>query len=221
MKLIYKNIGHVLRLGDGYAVELIVEHRNLFFNMVTNLTEQIDGGRGDAVLSLSDKPVELGRYADITVQFAPFQLNRKTLLTKLCATLEQKALQAENYVETGELLSQLEAYVHTLAFDLPFEIDCKKVAISPILKAISPEIDENEKSTIERVFAYMELLRELDRDRLFIMVNMRSYFSDEDMERFIESACLHDFKVLLLESTSRTILKNTKRYTIDADLCEF
>ena len=67
----------------------------------------------------------------------------------------------------------------------------------------------------------MELVRDLDRDSLFVMINMRSYFTNEEMERFVESVCLHDFKLLLIESTSRSILKNTKRYTVDEDLCEF
>lgn len=67
----------------------------------------------------------------------------------------------------------------------------------------------------------MELVRELDRDKLFIMVNMRSYFSDEDMENFTESVSLHDFKVLLLENHMSPKLTNTKRYVIDIDLCEF
>ena len=79
----------------------------------------------------------------------------------------------------------------------------------------------DEKTALEKIFAYMELVRELDRDRLFIMVHMRSYFSDEDMERFVESVCLHDFKVLLLESNAYSRLKNTKRYIVDEDLCEF
>ena len=67
----------------------------------------------------------------------------------------------------------------------------------------------------------MELVRELDRDRLFIMVNMRTFFSDDEMKIFIESVCLHDFKVLLLESVSFSRLENVRRYTIDEDLCEF
>ena len=67
----------------------------------------------------------------------------------------------------------------------------------------------------------MELVRELDHDRLFIMVNMRSYFTDEDMQTFVESASLHGFRVLLLESSARRKLKHTQRYTIDEDLCEF
>jgi len=97
----------------------------------------------------------------------------------------------------------------------------KKLAIGPLIRALSPEIADNEKNTLETIFTYMELVRELDRDRLFIMVNMRSYFSDEDMGIFTESVSLHDFKVLLLESISLPSLPYTKRYTIDEDLCEF
>ena len=108
-----------------------------------------------------------------------------------------------------------------LAEDLPFEVDCQRLAIGSIIKAASPEIDEADKTPLEKIFAYMELVRELDRDRLFIMINMRTYFSDSEMESFAESACLHGFKVLLVENSSQSKLKNTKRCTVDQDLCEF
>ena len=124
-------------------------------------------------------------------------------------------------MKTTELLGALEAYIAHLADDFPFELDCKKLAIGPLIRALSPEIVDNEKNTLETIFTYMELVRELDRNRLFIMVNMRSYFSDKDMGFFTESASLHDFKVLLLESISLPALPYTKRYTIDEDLCEF
>ena len=221
MKLTYKNMEHILCFGEGYVNELVVENKKMFFDLVSNMMRQAEGEYGDCVLAIRDKPVELSRYADITVQFAPFQLNRKSLLTKLCATLEQKALLAENYVKTGELLGEIERYILSLAEDLPFEIDCQKLTMGPIIKAVTPEIGESDKSTLEKIFAYMELVRELDRDRLFIMINMRTYFSDEQMERFMESVCLHNFNVLLLENSSHSRLKNTKRYTVDADLCEF
>lgn len=221
MKLVYENVGQVFCFGKGRTVELVVENRKLFFDMVNSFSEQIDGKKGKAVLSILDKSVEMSRHADITLQFAPFQINRKNLLTKLYALLEQKALRAENYSETSELLCCLESYIYRISEDLPLDVDCKKISIGPIIKAMSPEIEESSKTPMERIFAYMELVRELDRDRLFIMVNMRSYFSDEDMERFVESVNLHDFSVLLLESTSRSNLKNTIKYTIDEDLCEF
>ena len=221
MKLVYENVGHVLCFDGGDALELVIEPPKLFSEIISSLNEQADGGQGKAILSISGKPVEFSRYADISLQFAPFELNRKSLITKLISSLEQRAIEANLYEETGTLLHNIEIYIDKLAEDFPFEIDCKKVAIGPIIKALSPEVDDTDLSNIERVFSYMELMRELDRDRLFIMINMRSYFSNEEMERFVESACLHDFKLLLIESTSRSILKNTKRYTIDEDLCEF
>ena len=221
MKLIYKDMGHILCFGEGYVNELVVENKKVFFEIVSNIIRQADGEHGDCVLSIADKPVEFSRYADVTVQFAPFQLNRKSLLTKLCTALEQKALYAENYVKTGELLCEIERFILHLAEELPFEIGCQKLTVGPIIKAVSPEIEDSDKSTLEKIFAYMELVRELDRDRLFIMINMRTYFSDEEMERFLESVCLHDFKMLLIESSSSVKLKNTKRFTIDDDMCEF
>lgn len=148
-------------------------------------------------------------------------MNRKSLLTKLYSDLEKKAQSPETYSKTGELLGEMERYILGLSEDLPFEINCQKLAIGSIIRALAPEIEENDKNPIERLFTYIELVRELDRDKLFIMVNMRSYFSDEEMEKFAESVSLHDFKVLLLESYEAPKLNHTKRFVVDADLCEF
>ena len=221
MKLVYTGMGHVLDFDKGFVNELIVENKKLFFEMVNSLSVQMDGLHGGWLLSVADKPMEFSRYADLSVQFAPFQVNRKSLLTKLYSVLEQKSVSPENYVKSMQLLGDFERHLLQLAQDLPFDLHLQKLAMGPIIRAISPEIEEEEKSAIEKVFAYMELVRELDRDRLFIMINMRSYFSDEDMEILIESVCLHDFKMLLIESIERNRLKNTNRYVIDDDLCEF
>ena len=155
------------------------------------------------------------------MQFAPFELNRKSLLTKLYSALEHKALLAENYTQTGNLLVEIERFMLYLSEELPFDVNCQRLTVGSIIKAVSPEIDDTDKSALEKIFSYMEFVRELDRDRLFIMVNMRSYFNDSEMEAFTESASLHGFRVLLLESTSQSKLKNTQRYTVDGDLCEF
>ena len=221
MKLVYKNMGHILRFGEGYVNELIIENKKMFFNVVDSINRQVDGLHGECVLSVSDRPVEFSKYVDLTVQFAPFRINRKSLLTRLYAALEKKAQASEIHSKTEGLLGELERYILGLSEELSFEINCQKIAIGPIIRALAPEIEENDKSPIEKVFTYMELVRELDRDKLFVMVNMRSYFLDEEIEKFTESVCLHDFKVLLLESYEGLKLKYTKRYIIDNDLCEF
>lgn len=221
MKLVYKNMGHILSFSKYCVNELIIENKKMFFELVNSIMMQTEGSHGDCILSIADKPVEFSKYADMTVQFAPFELNRKSLLTKLYSSLEKKAQSSEGYARTVEILGELEGYMFHLSEEFPFEINCQKLAIGPVIKALSPEIEENDKKPLEKIFAYMELVRELDRDKLFIMVNMRSYFTDEDMETFTESVCLHDFNVLLLEAFAFPKLKNTNRFVIDGDLCEF
>lgn len=221
MKLVYSETEHLLRFEGGCVNELVVENKRLFFDMVNHLTMQADGLRGKFLLSIRDQPVEFSRYADVTLQFAPFQVNRKPLMTKLYAALEQQALSAEHYGQTVELLGKLEAYLFRLAEELPLDIRCQKLAIGPLIRALAPEIEESEQEPLERIFSYMELVRELDRDRLFVMINMRTYFSHEAMARFAESVCLHDFRVLLLESRAEAPLPYVTRYTVDEDLCEF
>ncbi len=221
MKLVYSNMGHILCFGEGYANELVVENKRLFLEMVESIISQSEGASGNFVLSKNDKPIEISKNIDITIQFAPFEVNRKSLLTKLCAAIEARAMLAENYTKTAELLTAIEGFAHQMSDELSVEIDCEKIAIGPIIKAISPVVEMEDKTPLEKIFSYMELVRELDRDRLFIMVNMRTYFSDCDIESFIETVTLHDFKLLMLESSSFPPLKRVKRYTIDDDLCEF
>ena len=83
MKLAYKNMEHILKFHEGYVNELVIENKKMFFEMVNSITMQSEGCHGDCVLSIKDRPVEFSKYADITVLFAPFQVNRKSLLTKL------------------------------------------------------------------------------------------------------------------------------------------
>ena len=188
MKLVYKKMDHIISFEEGFVSELVIENRNLFYDFVHNLCTQIEGAAGDLTLSLEDKPVEFVRHADVTLQFAPFQLNKKSLLTKLCTTLEQRAMEPENYQKTALLLSEIDNFIQDMASEFPFDVCCSKLSVGPLLKGLGLEFAEDDKTDLEKIFDYMELVRELDKDRLFVMVNMRTYFPDKDLQSFINSA---------------------------------
>lgn len=221
MILTYKGLESPLVLSAGCVTELVIENKKLFSAFVGDLTSQIDGDGGEALLSEAEKRLDMSKYADILFRFSPFDLNRKPLLTKLCSFLEKQALLAENFEETAEILRRIETFVYALSEDLPFEVDCGRIAIGPLLRAVSPMIEDGGRSEIEKVYSYMELVRELDRDRLFITVNMRTYFSDREMEDFAKTVAGHDFRLLLLENVSFPPLPSVRRHTVDEDLCEF
>ena len=55
------------------------------------------------------------------------------------------------------------------------------------------------------------MVKEYDRVKLFVLVNLRSYVSDEDMGIFPDSILQREYQVLLIESSERKLLEKEKK----------
>jgi CRISPR-associated protein Csn2 len=121
-------------------------------------------------------------------------------------------------------MGEIENQVSLWAFDFPCDIVTTKVSPSSILKSVGIEIRDSYDGQIgeaEKILDYMELVREFDREKLFITLNMRSFFEDNVMESFLQTVVSHEFKVLMIENKAYERLSFEKRLTVDEDLCEF
>ena len=220
MKLTFRELELQLTWSEGTAAELVIENRSVFYSIVQDLSDQGEGFSGRSVLSIQNKPVEIGKYAELITQFIPFTLNRKTLLTKLQGKIEKMALREDHFMEINGLLSSWEALIDLMAQELPVDLQYPKLSFSGVLRSMGMEIVEEDTRPIEKLYDYMDLVRELDRDRLFIFVNLRSYFPDSEVEQFLQTAYAHGFRLLLLESVAHPPIASLKRYLVDEDLCE-
>ncbi len=220
MKLCNPNLLSLIEISENHVNEIIIENQRLFRELLEDISLAIGGSVGKTILSKNNTPLDMAKFAQIINEFAPLQLNKKTLITKITQLLEKESLNEINYAYTMGIISNLEKYLYELSLDLPCEVSFPKLNIGNIIKSASPDILEEGKSALESLFDYMELVRELEREKLFIFVNMRSYFNDEEMVSFINTCLSHHHKILLLESQARDVLLNTKRLIIDKDLCE-
>lgn len=221
MNLAHPQLDHVLAVGAGYVATLVIERPSFFRAFLQDIDEQFRGGEGRAVLSRDGTILSMDRHAELIDSFVHFQLGRKPLLTRLANRLELLAVEEENYLKTMRLMGELEQYIQELAMPLPCGVGCSKMNFGGILKAVGLEIPDDHESDLERLLDYMELTRELERERLFILVNLRSYYSDAEVEAFFASALAHELLILPVDSVSRARLGNERRVTVDDDLCEF
>ena len=90
----------------------------------------------------------------------------------------------------------------------------------PLIKAVSPSFREEYDSLGEKLIDYFELVTEFDRKKLFITLNLRSFITDNDMQKFIDTVLSHEYNVIMIESSERRLLDKEKRYIIDSSLCE-
>lgn len=221
MKLAHPQLDHVLPIGGDCVTTLVIEQPQFFRAILQDIDEQISGVKGRTVLSRDEKILPFDHHAELIDSFLHFQLGRKPLLTKLTNRLEALATEEENYLHTAQLTAELENYIMELSMDLPCGIYCSKMNFSGILRAVGVDIVDDHESDLERLLDYMELTRELERERLFILVNLRSYYSDAEVEAFFASVLAHELLILPVDSVSRARLKNERRVTVDDDLCEF
>ena len=109
---------------------------------------------------------------------------------------------------------------YDLAFDLALDIEFHSITAEALIKATGVSLKEEYESLAEKVIDYMEMVNTLERRKLYILVNFRSYVSDEEMIYFIDTVLRRELNVLIIESTERSILKGELRYLVDESLCE-
>ena len=47
---------------------------------------------------------------------------------------------------------------------------------------------------VDKIYAYMELIREFEGDKLFIFVNLSSYIGKEQLQEFVNTVIGHSFQ---------------------------
>lgn len=221
MKFVYSGIDTVFSIEETYANELVIENKRLFRDVVEDLSAQVSGFSGKALLSIDNVSVDMQKHIEVITCFVPFEMNRKTLISKMLQKFEEKAVDSEHFFHTSEIMKLIETYLDNITEDSDCELSYSKLNISSIIKAAGIEIDEYGKSNLERMYDYFELVRSFEGDKVFFLVNMRAFYSDDDMREFIRTAIGHGIKIFLLESEIRGKLENIVRTTIDEDLCEF
>ena len=151
---------------------------------------QINGLNGRSVLSEADKELPMAKNTELFTHFVPFEINQKSLLSKAASSLEALAVSDEFYEETMELLSTIEAYMLRLSFHMDGDLVSNGTTIYSLIKASDIRFKDENNSLAEKLIDYMELVTSLDRRKLFITVNLRSYIDDDEAQRFVDTLLL-------------------------------
>lgn len=220
MKFVYPEIDKVFKIVNDYVNTLVIENQGLFCRIIEDLQNQINGIDGKSVLSVDDKILPINKNMEIFSQFIPFDINRKNLVTKICSAIENKAVSEELYYETSEIINGIEKYLIKLSFEIDCNLNFEKLGIASLVKASGLEIADDYDSLGEKIVDLMELIEKFDRKKLFVIINLRSYLSDEETARFIDTVLRHRLSVFMIESNDRPLLPRESRFIVDENLCE-
>lgn len=190
------------------------------FEIINDLVLQIkEGNNGKAIYSDKDKPVPLEKAFEILIDYLSIDSVPKMLLTKIQKRMEFQATNGPLFENTQILLAQMEHLAEEIAMSLDLEIDCEKLTVGNLLKALGITINLDYNGLGEKIFVLMDLISRFEGDKIFILVNLRSYLSSEEIQLFVDTALAHDLKFLLIDNRRYPLFHQEKRVLIDNDLC--
>lgn len=221
MKLVKPYFLSPFNLYDDKVNLLVIENKNMFYNFVQELYDSILGEQSNIVLSKNNKPVKTSSMIELITCFIPFEINNKKIISKLYDRLKKSSVETDLIADTYEIEMAINAYILKLCENFNFELEFdNNIDIKSLLKAINLKFSDNIDNLSEKIFEYMTNVRELEGEKIFAMVNLSSYISNDDLQLFIETAVNHRFYLLLIENCDNVFKSDINKRIIDDDLCE-
>ena len=72
----------------------------------------------------------------------------------------------------------------------------------------------------EKLIDYMLTVNSLENEKCYILVNLRCYLNDKEVEEFYKTALYNKLKILIISGNDNKALLIEKKTIIDKDLCQ-
>lgn len=221
MKIVHPKINSRIEISDQRINVLVIEAPNFLYELLTDIKRQMDNLDGDTVLSIHDEPVSFHKYVELVTDPLVVEMNNRTIIKKVLTAMEKCGQDDIYYERTQKLMAEIEEYIDDLSLNFDTDIECHDISLQQVLKAAELTVADEYDRLVDRIYAYMELVREFEGDKLFIFVNLSSYIGREQLQEFADTVTGHSFQVLLIDSHDFEGLENESRLIVDRDLCEF
>lgn len=219
MRLVSDKFQSILEFRENQIQSLVIESPDVFRELITDFVSGLNGLESGLVFSENSVPIKMSSGIELVHSYIPFEVNTKKLISGLLTALENEAMDEQHYMSTQQLLANIEKYMDDLAFCLPGNLEYK-INLTGLLKMASPKLSLDGVGGIEAIYEYMMFYREVVGERIFVFVNLREYYSQQDVENFAYTVLQHKFKVLLIDNKEYPILESENRLIIDIDHCE-
>lgn len=222
MKIIYQEWEQAVLLRENKVNCIYLEDTRYFRRILTELYQQIQGGEGGFILSEEGKSIAIKKQVEMI--FSPFLLNLedRRFYTNIYKQLQDYSIGEEMYSETCEMKNSIQKYMVKLLEFVPYSIKIEnEVDFVAFLKSTGIKI-EYEVSTIEeQLIEYMELVTEILKKNIFVLVGMKNYFTVDEIKKIYET--LLPQKIFLIDIERQKWgfhFPCECDIIIDTDLCE-
>ncbi|MCH5272785.1 MAG: type II-A CRISPR-associated protein Csn2 [Lachnospiraceae bacterium] len=219
MKLTFGGYNLIIQFHENQVCVLTVENPQSFLNILQNLEWQCRGEEGTIVLSEEGAILPMMNQIEIIWNPLLVDINAKKILNRLYQ--EMKIVASEECCPEFRGIQQaMGQYLNTVGFKLPYDITYNvEVDHLAIYKLCDVQLELEEIDVQKRLIEYIKVLSMLCNLKLLVLVNIKSYLSNEQLSELYKTAFYYKINVLLIESTQKERLEGEKQYILDHSDC--
>lgn len=219
MRLMHKDFEFSFEFKENKQGLLVVESPRLLREFIQSFKE---GEEGRFVLSDNNTLLDIKKNVAFIIDYFNISLNERKIITKLNEIIKEEVLNSELFLECNELCQELENFSEKICQNIDYILDYnKKIDTGSLLKFLNFQFQEEQVDIIEQIVDYLKINAELLGVRLFVFVNLMSYFEKYEVDKILEYANYQKINVLLLENK---LIKEregfSEIYVIDEDCCQ-
>ncbi|MCF0147545.1 MAG: type II-A CRISPR-associated protein Csn2 [Clostridium sp.] len=221
MKLVHPDFFFQIELSESKVINIIIESPDIFESMINELHNQIIGNEGQWVLSKNNTPIEIKRYSEIILNPFNIDINNKRILGKLYDDIKNNTTKTDLYIRWTELYPKVSEVVDYLIEDFDYNLEYDdEIEIKEFLKLMNLKFNIESTNSLEKIIDYMNLHSSILGTKVFILVNVHSFYTQEKLKYLYEQAFYKKYHLLLLEcKVPDTLEVLEERYIIDKDGC--
>lgn len=211
---------------DHYVRVLEISDKALFANIIQSLYSLCSGYSSKEYIVLVDgeKQVDFNKDVIFERDILGIDFNNRKILTQLYAVIKgQVKLDLEIKEKIEIYFQDVFNLLDMTLIDLPFEVNYDPdIEIEDILKLFKIKIQFEDQSFLERILCFIDLIALLDLGKLVIFCNLKSFFTDAEIEEIYKHIITNKLKVLLIEGIiAPRALKYEKKTSIDDEFDDF
>lgn len=215
MNFAHPLIEKAVSINEGEVLTLVIENPIALRNTVNCFKTE------NAELVLSDKLEELDFHKSVEFIDNVFDMDfaSKKIINKL--NDEAESIAGDLQSETLSIFEAINDYAEEVSsnFDLPVRFSFLDET-ERLIKFLNFHIDTDGMSLPEIIISYMEVCRRVFGKKLFAVLNIKSFLSDDEFKLFCKSVSYEKLCVLLIEAYDvKRTSEYEKKIIVDNDLC--
>lgn len=221
MNLVTKYLENSLEIKSKTINTLVIEDTHYFSLFLKGLIEATEIESDEFELIEDYKTVDMTKYVEVIFDIFNLEANSANILKKMYSELEEDLNTQEVYTKKVELESIIANITDELIYRSRFSLKAGEINYQNLFKAIEIEFDYEKNSVLERLIEYIKVTSELLKIKVYIIVNLDSFLSEEELVELEKFLLYNDIKVLALQNAIRREVKPSENLRIvDKDLCE-